>query len=216
MALDFPSTSGWLPTRTPSTRTPSTRRPARTGRTASSRMVVKAEPTLGIPEDLAMSLDVHQGECRGCTLLPASEAEADGAVRRRRELRAVEAGHQEGDRPHQGAHAGKAEADQGPHAHDGQARECVEAARRVDDARSDEVPRRVSRYRPPSTPRGRTPVSWHGRTSHGASPVRTRRRCLTRTAACFDSTACRLPLRSCSSPTTSRRCSSSSHGTSAR
>ncbi len=38
-------------------------------------MVVKAEPTLQIPEDLAMVLDVHQGECRGCTLTPAREAE---------------------------------------------------------------------------------------------------------------------------------------------
>jgi putative sterol carrier protein len=40
-------------------------------------MVVKAEPTLGIPEDMAMSLDVHEGVCRGCTLRSAREAEAD-------------------------------------------------------------------------------------------------------------------------------------------
>ncbi len=40
-------------------------------------MVVKADPSLGIPEDLAMWLDVHQGKCRDCKLLPASEA--DGA-----------------------------------------------------------------------------------------------------------------------------------------
>jgi len=37
-------------------------------------MVVKAEPTLGIPEDLAMWLDVHQGKCRDCKLLPAKDA----------------------------------------------------------------------------------------------------------------------------------------------
>jgi len=39
-------------------------------------MVVKAEPSLGLPEDQAMWLDVHQGECRDCKLMPASEAEA--------------------------------------------------------------------------------------------------------------------------------------------
>ena len=39
-------------------------------------MVVKAEPSLGIPDDLAMWLDVHQGECRTIELLPAREAEA--------------------------------------------------------------------------------------------------------------------------------------------
>ena len=38
-------------------------------------MVVKAEPTLGIDEDQAMWLDVHQGECRVCKLVPAKEAE---------------------------------------------------------------------------------------------------------------------------------------------
>ena len=38
-------------------------------------MVVKAEPALGIGEDLAMLLDVHEGRCRECKLLPASEGE---------------------------------------------------------------------------------------------------------------------------------------------
>lgn len=40
-------------------------------------MVVQAEPALDIPEDLAMWLDVHQGECRDCKLMPAKEAEAN-------------------------------------------------------------------------------------------------------------------------------------------
>jgi putative sterol carrier protein len=40
-------------------------------------MVVKADESLGIPEDLAMWLDVHQGVCRDCKLLPAKDA--DGA-----------------------------------------------------------------------------------------------------------------------------------------
>jgi putative sterol carrier protein len=39
-------------------------------------MVVKAEPSLNIPEDMAMLLDVHGGECRSCKLVPASEADA--------------------------------------------------------------------------------------------------------------------------------------------
>ncbi len=39
-------------------------------------MVVKADAALGLPDDMAMWLDVHQGECRDCKLMPASEAEA--------------------------------------------------------------------------------------------------------------------------------------------
>ena len=38
-------------------------------------MVVKAEPSIGIPEDLAMWLDVHEGKCRDCKLMPAKDAE---------------------------------------------------------------------------------------------------------------------------------------------
>src|SRR5438094_5564952 len=37
-------------------------------------MVVKADPALGIPEDTGMWLDVHQGECRECRIVSASEA----------------------------------------------------------------------------------------------------------------------------------------------
>lgn len=38
-------------------------------------MVVKADPALGLDEDLAMWLDVHGGECRDCKLMSAAEAE---------------------------------------------------------------------------------------------------------------------------------------------
>lgn len=38
-------------------------------------MVVKADASVGIAEDLAMWLDVHEGRCRECRLLRASEAE---------------------------------------------------------------------------------------------------------------------------------------------
>jgi putative sterol carrier protein len=41
-------------------------------------MVVTAEPTIGIAEDMAMLLDVHQGTCRECRLV--SRQEADGAA----------------------------------------------------------------------------------------------------------------------------------------
>jgi len=40
-------------------------------------MVVTAEPSIGLPEDMAMWLDVHEGECRACRLV--SRAEADQA-----------------------------------------------------------------------------------------------------------------------------------------
>jgi len=39
-------------------------------------MCVKAEPSLGIDEDQAMLLDVHQGTCRGAKLVPMSEADS--------------------------------------------------------------------------------------------------------------------------------------------
>jgi putative sterol carrier protein len=38
-------------------------------------MVVKADPAVGIPEELGMWLDVHQGECRACTLVSSAEAQ---------------------------------------------------------------------------------------------------------------------------------------------
>ncbi|RYG62444.1 Fis family transcriptional regulator, partial [bacterium] len=38
-------------------------------------MVVKAAPDLGIPDDLGLWLDVHQGACRDARLVPAAEAE---------------------------------------------------------------------------------------------------------------------------------------------
>jgi putative sterol carrier protein len=37
--------------------------------------VVMAEPSIGIAEDMAMWLDLHQGECRECRLTSREEAE---------------------------------------------------------------------------------------------------------------------------------------------
>jgi putative sterol carrier protein len=38
-------------------------------------MVVTADPSIGLPEDVAMWLDMHQGECRDCRLVSRAEAE---------------------------------------------------------------------------------------------------------------------------------------------
>jgi putative sterol carrier protein len=43
-------------------------------------MVVTAEPAIGLPEDVAMWLDVHQGRCNGCRLVSREEAEKAGFV----------------------------------------------------------------------------------------------------------------------------------------
>jgi putative sterol carrier protein len=37
--------------------------------------VVLAEPSIGIAEDMAMYLDLHQGTCRECRMTPREEAE---------------------------------------------------------------------------------------------------------------------------------------------
>lgn len=39
-------------------------------------MVVKADPAVGIADDLAMLLDVHQGSCRSAKLVPIAEADS--------------------------------------------------------------------------------------------------------------------------------------------
>jgi putative sterol carrier protein len=38
-------------------------------------MVVMAEPSIGIPDDMGMWLDLHQGECNACRLISREEAE---------------------------------------------------------------------------------------------------------------------------------------------
>ena len=84
-------------------------------------MVVTAEPAIGIAEDMAMWLDVHQGECRGCRLVSRAEAETAPFVSSR--PRAMEGSHPQGARSHQGDDAEQAEAHQGSHAHDGEVRQ---------------------------------------------------------------------------------------------
>ncbi len=43
-------------------------------------MVVVADPSIGLPEDMSMWLDLHQGECRSCRLVSREEAEKAGFV----------------------------------------------------------------------------------------------------------------------------------------
>src|SRR5260221_13975352 len=75
MALDFPSAEWVAAYKDAINANPEYKKAGKDWTHGVGAMVVKAEPTLGIPEDLAMSLDVHQGEFRGYTLTPAREAE---------------------------------------------------------------------------------------------------------------------------------------------
>ena len=38
-------------------------------------MIVTAEPAIGVPEDMSMWLDLHQGTCRDCRLVTREEAD---------------------------------------------------------------------------------------------------------------------------------------------
>lgn len=76
MALDFPSAEWVAAYRDAINANPEYKKAGKDWTYGTVAMVVKAEPSVGIAEDLAMLLDVHAGECRSCTLVPASEAEA--------------------------------------------------------------------------------------------------------------------------------------------
>ena len=75
MAIDFPSTEWVAAYKDAINANPEYKKAGKDWTFGAVAMVVKAEPSLNIPEDLAMLLDVHQGTCRSCTLLPAKEAE---------------------------------------------------------------------------------------------------------------------------------------------
>lgn len=75
MAFDFPSNEWVAAYRDAINANPDYKKAGKDWTHGVVAMVVKAEPSLGIAEDLAMALDVHEGACRECTLLPAKEAE---------------------------------------------------------------------------------------------------------------------------------------------
>lgn len=76
MSLDFPSTEWVVAYKDAINANPDYKKAGKDWGHGAVAMVVKAEPSVGIAEDLAMLLDVHQGECRACTLCLAKEAEA--------------------------------------------------------------------------------------------------------------------------------------------
>ena len=76
MALDFPSTEWVAAYKDAINANAEYKKAGKDWTHGVVAMVVQAEPTLGIPEDLAMWLDVHEGRCRDCKLIPAKEAEA--------------------------------------------------------------------------------------------------------------------------------------------
>ena len=74
MALEFPSTEWVVAYKDAINANPEYAKAGKDWTHGVVAMVVKAEPSLGIAEDLAMWLDVHEGKCRDCKLMPASEA----------------------------------------------------------------------------------------------------------------------------------------------
>jgi putative sterol carrier protein len=76
MAIDFPSTEWVAAYKDAINANPEYKKSGKDWTHGVVAMVVRAEPSLGIPEDLAMWLDVDSGECRDCKLMTAKEAEA--------------------------------------------------------------------------------------------------------------------------------------------
>jgi hypothetical protein len=113
-------------------------------------MVVTADPSIGLPEDMALLLDVDQGTCRACTLMSRAEAEKASFVLvapysrwkeviRKELLFALEGSHPQRARSDQGHDAKQAEAHQRSHADDGEIRDVEQGARRGDDASADAI-----------------------------------------------------------------------------
>ena len=75
MAFDFPSSEWVAAYKDAINANPEYKKAGKDWTHGVVAMVVKAEPSVGIAEDLAMWLDVDQGVCRDCQLLSAREAE---------------------------------------------------------------------------------------------------------------------------------------------
>ena len=76
MAYDFPSPEWMAAYKSAINANPDYKKAGKDWTHGVVAMVVKAEPTLGLPEDLAMWLDVDSGTCKECVLMPAREAES--------------------------------------------------------------------------------------------------------------------------------------------
>lgn len=75
MALDFPSPEWAQAYKDAINANPEYKKAGKDWTHGLVAMEVKAEPSLGILEDQALLLDVHEGSCRGCQLMSAKEAE---------------------------------------------------------------------------------------------------------------------------------------------
>ena len=106
-------------------------------------MVVTADPAIGLPEDLAMWLDMHQGECRACTLVSREEAEKAAFVLVASYARWKEVIRKQLD-PTKGMMQNKLKLTKGHMPTMVKYVSLEQGARRVDDARSDALHRRVS------------------------------------------------------------------------
>jgi putative sterol carrier protein len=76
MPYDFPSPEWAAAYKDAINANPAYKTAAKDWTHGSVAMVVKADPALRIEEDTALWLDVHQGECRDCRLIPAKEADS--------------------------------------------------------------------------------------------------------------------------------------------
>ncbi|MCL2726486.1 MAG: SCP2 sterol-binding domain-containing protein [Polyangiaceae bacterium] len=75
MAFDFPSSEWVAAYKDAINANPDYKKAGKDWTHGVVAMVVRAEPALGLTEDLAMWLDVDSGICRECKLMPAHEAE---------------------------------------------------------------------------------------------------------------------------------------------
>jgi len=75
MANDFPSDAWTLAYKDAINSNPAYKTAGKDWTHGVVAMVVTADPSLGIPEDVGMWLDVHGGECRECRLVSREEAE---------------------------------------------------------------------------------------------------------------------------------------------
>jgi len=80
MALDFPSPAWATAYKDALNASPAYAEAGKDWTHGVVAMVVKADSSIGLPEDLALWLDVHGGKCRDIKLIPAPEAQGAAFV----------------------------------------------------------------------------------------------------------------------------------------
>jgi putative sterol carrier protein len=81
MATFRPFTPDWTAALREAINASTEQRAAARGWTWPLALVLDRVPAFGYPEDLAVVLDLHRGDCRGAALLPATQAAAPFTVR---------------------------------------------------------------------------------------------------------------------------------------